>query len=670
MATQDTQYQLKPGESVSEYYSRLPGSAPGSTTTGVARPGIDVPASSVAPASGTPMVKPPTPTPAPVEMPSTALPKGTSQADVDAARTAQYATKTPEQAAEDYRTSALKSAADRISNIEGIYSQKLQSELEAQRPASENILGRTKSLSAMMGLAGSSAADTRAAGAEANVAEITKGITSKVQAEKMNALNAIYNNIDSGAQKMYEAQIETNKTNQKKLLDDMAASGLSNLTAIASHIAPLGKTFDDFKNSDGGQALNNLMQQTGKTEYELRRAWDASLPDNLKPVEHVTYKDDGSGGTIMSRVSFNPISKKVTTEDTNIPAPVSTFSAGEKPIEVNGMLLVKQPDGTYKNMAPSVTKPEWKEVGTDEFGNKKFGWVTPPAAGASAGKVGAEQKTTGTPTPPAGQEMFTDFLKDKTPAQVQAFNSLPNNIVRTDVMSLVNGDVLISDIAKGIGGAKKAEAYNAYAKQIDPNYSENVNKQRYSFKTKWNDSAGKAYQARLGINNALAHMAKLNELSAQLKNIDFKKYNSVANMIAENINTPGVADAIAQFQDTVNLLGTEIARAYKGGVPDENEIKQQQNSLNSSRPENIVQSVLNNKAYLMSSAMKNMTSEYKRTMGKNPDEPLVNSNILDEFKGAGLDESILIKNFPIGSKFEYGGKMIMKNGEDDYEIVQ
>lgn len=282
------------------------------------------------------------------------LPSGVTQEQYDTAKSSQYETKTPEQAAEDYRTSQMKAMQDRIDNINKVYADKLKSELEAQAPINANSLGRTNALSALMGLGGSSTSATRTAVTEANNAKINQGITDKVNAEKSAALEAIYGRIDEGAQKMYEAQLATNKANQKALLDDVATNALSNLQAMASTLSDTGKTFDDFKAADPS-AFNSLMEQTGKSEYQLRQEWNNSIPENLRPTTYTSYKDDGQGGTIMSIVEFNPITKKATSTDYPINAPISTFQGEVKPIEgKNGELFVLQSDGTYKDVSPNA----------------------------------------------------------------------------------------------------------------------------------------------------------------------------------------------------------------------------------------------------------------------------------------------------------------------------
>ncbi len=271
------------------------------------------------------------------------------------AATTQATQQTPEQAAGDYRTSALSNAQDQIKNIGDVYDKELQSELAAEKPAEQNSLGRTNALSALMGLSGSSSADTRTAVTEKKNADIETGISSKINAQKLTALNAIYGQIDAGAQKVYEAQLETNKQNQKNLLDEQSKNALGTITSLATTLAPEGKTFDDFKNADNGDALNKLMTQTGMSEYQLRAAWSNALPENLKPIVTTTYHDDGKGGTTMQTVTVDPVTHKSSVQSYPLSVPVSTFNGDVKPIEgKNGELFVKQADGSYKDVSPNA----------------------------------------------------------------------------------------------------------------------------------------------------------------------------------------------------------------------------------------------------------------------------------------------------------------------------
>ena len=272
----------------------------------------------------------------------------------------------------------------------------------------------------------------------------------------------------------------------------------------------------------------------------------------------------------------------------------------------------------------------------------------------------AKPTTTGTT---GGAGITTDnsaFVATLQPNQASAFNKL-SALDQSNVAQLLNGDVLLSDLmaSRGVQGSATRQELLNKARSVDPTFSENENKQRYAYKVKWNDPNGKYAQTRTGINTAMYHLARLNELTQGLANNgDFQRANSLNNFIAKNVNSsrpadpnnpngPTVAEVIAQFKDTVSLLATEVARAYKGGVPDKDEIQQQVNSINENQPKNILQAIINNKGKLMSGLLASQQNEYKKTMGRYPDEPVLNADTLKELKDAGVDTSKIESNIHV-----------------------
>lgn len=285
----------------------------------------------------------------------TNLPTGVTQDQVDAAQAAQYATEDPALAAQNYKTSALKTSQDQINSINDTYAKELADQLATQAGVNANNEGRTRALSALMGLSGSSSADTRASVAEKASANANQAITDKVMAEKTAALNAIYDKIDQGSQVAYTAQQTTNKQNQDALLKQVSSNALDSLKAIAAHVAPMGQSFDSFKNADGGVALQKIMQQTGMNEFQLRQIWNQSLPANLQPITQTAYADNGQGGTTMTQYNVDPVTHKTSVTTTDIAGvPPSVFNGPDKPIATGGMLLVKQADGSYKDVSPNA----------------------------------------------------------------------------------------------------------------------------------------------------------------------------------------------------------------------------------------------------------------------------------------------------------------------------
>jgi murein DD-endopeptidase MepM/ murein hydrolase activator NlpD len=277
-------------------------------------------------------------------------------------------------------------------------------------------------------------------------------------------------------------------------------------------------------------------------------------------------------------------------------------------------------------------------------------------------------------------EQWQSALEGKTTQQIANFQKL-SEIDKSSVAQLIDGDALLNDImaSRGVQGSAARQSLLAKAQTVDPNFSENVNKQRNTFKTQWNNTNGKAYNVRMGVNTAFQHLARLKELTDQLSsNSNFKKANSIGQYIQKNINGPQ-NETIAQFQDTVSLLATEIAKAYKGGVPDQLEVQQQINSINSIAPQNVLTAIINNKVNLMSGLLTAQATEYEKVMGKFPADSIVNETSLDALRNAGVTtshiEDILKKqgvtiNTPVTKTIIYQGKKYNVDANGDMTLAQ
>ena len=362
MANIDTRYQLQPGESnaayaqrTAGYYTRVPSNNRDATggasvmSQGSVGPGsVMPPAGYVAPSSTSPVI-PPTgssssaapvvpmenagttvapfvpgsteTTPPLKNMPIYTSPnRGYTDDQLRAAREGQFAmgTKTPEQ----IRAEELKNMQATIDATNQAYQQKLEAELGALRPEQEAAMGRTNALSAMMGLSGSSSADTRTGAQGARSAEQNRLVTSKVNAEKMSALAAIYGKIDDRTSKLYDEQLKDNKEKQAAMLKDAAEGALEDIQNIAAIASEANRTFDDFKKNTPDE-LAKLVEQSGKSEFELRNEWNKAVPAEKRPItsEFQASKDEATGGTKMTRSIYNPITGKPEFESYVDPTP-------------------------------------------------------------------------------------------------------------------------------------------------------------------------------------------------------------------------------------------------------------------------------------------------------------------------------------------------------------
>ena len=245
---------------------------------------------------------------------------------------------------------ALQNVQSQIDEVNKQYAQELSAAQAEGSQYKAEEMGKTNALSALMGLTGSSAQQERAGATGESVRKVNQAREDVINARKSAAMSQIYGTVNANATKLAEAALATNKENQKAIQDKAASDALNAISGIA--LSANGKTWADFKKTLPDMA-SQIVQQSGKSEYELSQLWNQAIPEQFKPVVKTLYSDDGMGGTTMKQITVNPGTKEVQEQTFNIPGVSSdVFNGAEKPIEVNGMLLIKQADGTYKNVAP------------------------------------------------------------------------------------------------------------------------------------------------------------------------------------------------------------------------------------------------------------------------------------------------------------------------------
>lgn len=302
------------------------------------------------PSAGLTRIPPDVATPAPVTT-ATAPAFDTSAVKQNVAVTPNPEVKTEDEIYKEANKRALEQVQAQIDQVNQQYSSELSA---AQREGAQyktEEMGKTNALSALMGLSGTSAQQERAGSTGESVRKVNQSREDVINARKSQALSQIYGNVSNNAQRLAEAALSTNKENQKAIQDQVSTDALNAISGIA--LSANGKTWSDFKKTLPDMA-SQLVQQSGKSEYELSQLWNQAIPEQYKPIVKTIYSDDGKGGTTMKQISVNPGTKEVQEQDFNIPGvSAEVFNGPEKPLEVNGMLLVKQSDGTYKNVAPT-----------------------------------------------------------------------------------------------------------------------------------------------------------------------------------------------------------------------------------------------------------------------------------------------------------------------------
>ncbi len=360
--------------------------------------------------------------------------------------------------------------------------------------------------------------------------------------------------------------------------------------------------------------INNL---TGKTPAEASTLLAPYLKTNTNEITKLdngnTVVVDKQTGRIISNLggASNPVNPTDTpstvvrtiTTSSGSSAPVSGYALkqGEDPYNIaqqNGIDL-----NTLKSLNPDVK--DWTKLPVGyvlNLPNKEDAW-----------------------------------LNGKTPEQISAYNSIPDS-EKASIKQLVNGDALLTDIVKSRGAKTQAQINDIVTKAtaIDPTFSINANKQRYAYKTQFNNPNGKDQQQITAINTALGHLAEFKTASDALGKSIFLPYNKLVNYLSTNVGNPKVA----QLNTVVTALAGELASVYKGGgAPTDQETEQWRNSILSSFSNAQTSGVASTTASLISNKMQSVNSAYKNVMGAYPANPIIDPAQLKQLQDAGVDVS-------------------------------
>jgi len=236
------------------------------------------------------------------------------------------------------------------------------------------------------------------------------------------------------------------------------------------------------------------------------------------------------------------------------------------------------------------------------------------------------------------QPSVNKFLSDKSPTQIAAFNAM-DDVKKSDVMQLVNGDVLLNDLmtSRGVAGSAAKQQLLMEARQVDPTFSENSNKQKYAFQVKWNDPNGKAYLARNSMNTAMEHLAELKGVVDKMENSGIQATNKISNIVKNETGNPNVTD----FNYITGVLAAEIASAYKGGSATDQEIETERNNIANYFSGSQLNGVITTAVNLLAGKLASTGDEYKNVMGKFTENLLVHPSTLDNIEKVGIDDTKL-----------------------------
>lgn len=236
---------------------------------------------------------------------------------------------------------------------------------------------------------------------------------------------------------------------------------------------------------------------------------------------------------------------------------------------------------------------------------------------------------------------WQETLKDKTPQQQQNFAKL-SDLDKSNVMQLINGDALLSDLVtfRGIQGTRERQKLLQSAQSVDPTFSENTNKIRYEFNKKWNSTETSVGKNRTSINTAIGHLADVAAAAKQLNPNTLGKLNSVKNVLTKNFGDP----AVTNLRLGINALAGELASVYKNGTaPTDQETEAWKQAIAENFSQSQFEGVFNMATQLLSSKITGVRYQYKLTMGKEYPQTVIDPDKRQQLLDAGIDPNVIAK---------------------------
>ncbi len=174
------------------------------------------------------------------------------------------------------------------------------------------------------------------------------------------------------------------------------------------------------------------------------------------------------------------------------------------------------------------------------------------------------------------------------------------------------------------------------ATAIDPSFSINTNKQRYTYKQQFNNPNGKEQAQINSINTALGHLSEFAADSSKLNNKLPKGYNQLVNYLKVNTGDPDVAN----LNTVITALAGELASVYKNGTaPTDQETEEWRKTILASYSKSQSQGVAATTANLISNKMLALNNSFKNVMGEYPDSPIINPDVIQQLSDSGVDVS-------------------------------
>lgn len=236
--------------------------------------------------------------------------------------------------------------------------------------------------------------------------------------------------------------------------------------------------------------------------------------------------------------------------------------------------------------------------------------------------------------------------KNQYVASIQSQGFLPGSQATSDtsddnaslIKGLANYDIdpqsLSARLPKGATDSQRT-AIIKEAQKLNPNYSEGNYAAGKAFRDSWSGAptAGSYAFQNNSANTAIKHLGTLYDVFQDMKNGGVIDANGMANYIKVHAGDPHIAAYLA----VKPLVATELAKASSGGVPSESETNEISNSLSENSSPDQLLATIKAQMDLMSGKIKTNVSQYKRTVGDLPSDPILDDTSIAALKKIGLN---------------------------------
>ncbi len=189
---------------------------------------------------------------------------------------------------------------------------------------------------------------------------------------------------------------------------------------------------------------------------------------------------------------------------------------------------------------------------------------------------------------------------------------------RTLIKAIGNYEYKAPGGTKGALTSPRVSSMIASAKIYNPAFSAEEYDNRAAMKKNYL-FGGKGAENITSLDTALVHLGGLDEAATKLDNSAFRKYNTFANWLVKESGSPQAK----AFQNDRTVVSEELARALKGGVATEAEVKQWEHNIDTADSPAQLRTSTQTIAKIIAGRLGEQSATYERGMGEPPPRPFV-----------------------------------------------